>query len=68
LTFAMVAVGIGLMAVSYLFLAAPWGFPPSSVEYSDPRVPFAPTLFILGVVVLFLAAVAYELVPERGHG
>jgi hypothetical protein len=56
------------MAVSYFYLAAPWGFPPSSVEHSDPRVPFAPAIFIVGVFLVFLAAVVYELIPERSDG
>jgi hypothetical protein len=64
----MAALGLILMAVSFFYLAAPWGFPPSSVEYSDPRVPFAPTIFIVGVFLVFLAAVVYELIPERADG
>ncbi len=60
----MVIVGFALQAVSYFFLAAPWGIPSSPV-YSNPRVPFAPTLFILGVMLVFLAAVVYELLPDR---
>jgi Ni/Fe-hydrogenase subunit HybB-like protein len=61
----MVAVGVALMAVSYLRLATPWAFPPSGVEHSDPRLPFAPALFVLGVMTSFLSAVVYELWPER---
>ena len=57
--------GFALQGASYFLLAAPWGFPPSSVEYSNPRVPFAPLFFILGVVLVFLGAVVYELFPER---
>lgn len=64
----MVALGLILMAVSFFYLAAPWGFPPSSVEHSDPRVPFAPAIFIVGVFMVFLAAVVYELLPEKVHG
>lgn len=60
----MVIGGFGLQAVSYFLLAAPLGTP-TSPYYSDPRVPFAPTLFILGVMMVFLAAVVYELLPER---
>lgn len=61
----LVVVGFIIMVVSYFFLAAQWGFPPSSVEYSDPKVSFAATFFILGAVVLFLAAVVYEILPEK---
>jgi len=90
ITVAMVIGGFALQALSYFFFAAPWGFPPSSPVYSNPRVVLIPrpvvasieqwayglgvflsilgsppTLFILGVVVVFLAAVVYELWPER---
>lgn len=60
---AMVVGGLILMAVSYLGLAAPWGFPPSAEFFSNPVVPFAPGIFVIGVLIFFLAAVAYELVP-----
>jgi len=66
LTLLLIVVGFGLQVVSYFFLAAPWGIP-SSPAYSNPRVPFAPTIFILGVMLVFLAAVVYELLPERGQ-
>lgn len=67
---AILAVGVALgglllMAVSYLFLAAPWGFPPDTVAHSNPRVPFAPTLVVLGVIITFLSAVVYEVWPNR---
>jgi uncharacterized membrane protein YidH (DUF202 family) len=62
---ALVAAGFALQAVSYLFLAAPIGTP-TSVRFSDPRLPFAPALFILGVILVFVAAVVYELLPDRG--
>ncbi len=58
--------GIALMVVSYLVLAAPWGFPPESEKFSNPRLAFAPLLFIIGVMIAFLAAVVYELWPQRG--
>lgn len=61
----MVVGGFALQAVSYFLLAAPWGTPPSSPVFSNPRVPFAPGLFIIGVMIVFLAAVVYELLPER---
>ncbi|GMR09295.1 MAG: hypothetical protein BMS9Abin28_0113 [Anaerolineae bacterium] len=60
----MIAAGFALQAVSYFLLAAPIGVPTSPV-YSDPRLPFAPALFILGVMLVFLAAVVYELLPEE---
>jgi hypothetical protein len=61
----MVIVGFALQAITYLFLAAPFGF--GSVRYSDPRVPFSPMLFIAGVMLVFLAAVVYELLPDRAE-
>jgi hypothetical protein len=60
----MVIGGFALQAVSYFLLAAPLG-DPTDVKFSDPRVPFAPLLFILGVITVFLAAVVYELLPDR---
>ncbi len=62
---AMAVAGFALQAVTYLFLATPIG-KPSSVRFSNPRVPFAPALFILGVMLVFIAAIVYELLPERG--
>lgn len=64
ITLLMVAVGFGLQALAYFFLATPLGRP-SGVRFSNPRVPFAPALFILGVILVFLAGVAYELTPDR---
>lgn len=61
----MVLFGTVLMVVSYFFWGAPWGMPPSGPEYSNPRVPFSSVIFIFGVVLIFLAAVAYELLPDR---
>lgn len=65
-TLTLVVLGFGLQVVSYAFLAAPVGRP-SDVSFSEPRFGFAPTLFILGVMLVFLAAVAYELMPD-GRG
>jgi uncharacterized membrane protein YidH (DUF202 family) len=64
ITLALVVVGFALQAVSYLFLAAPIG-KPTAVRFSEPRVPFATALFILGVILVFVAAVVYELLPDR---
>ena len=63
----MVIGGFALQAVSYFILAAPLGTP-TSPFYSNPRVPFAPTLFIVGVMLVFIAAIVYELLPERDSG
>jgi len=63
LTILLVIAGFALSAVSYFLLAAPLGIP-TSPAFSNPRLPFAPGLFFLGVVLVFLAAVVYELLPE----
>lgn len=65
ITLSMIVVGFVLQFVSYVFLATPWGFPPSNVDYSNPRLPFAPVLFVIGVMLVFVAAIVYELLPER---
>ena len=65
LSLLIAAVGLALMVVSYLFLAAPIGAPIDSPIFSNPRVPFSPLLFILGVMLVFLSAVVYELLPEK---
>jgi prepilin signal peptidase PulO-like enzyme (type II secretory pathway) len=62
LTAAMIVIGIALMVLGY-FLSAPWGA--SSVANSNPTMPFAPAMFVLGVVVLFSSAIVYELIPNR---
>lgn len=62
ITLLMITGGLGLMTVSYFLLAAPWGA--SGVRNSDPRVPFAAALFVLGVVICFLSAVVYELLGQ----
>lgn len=61
----LVVVGFALQIVAYLLLATPIGTP-TEVRFSQPRLPFAPALFILGVILVFLAAVVYELMPDRG--
>lgn len=61
-TLLLVLVGLGLMLVGY-FSSAPWGA--SSVRDSDPAFLGAPTLFIIGIVMILAAALFYELLPER---
>jgi prepilin signal peptidase PulO-like enzyme (type II secretory pathway) len=62
ITVAMILIGAGLMLLGYL-LSAPWGA--DSVANSDPRLPFAPAIFVLGVIVVFSSAIVYELIPNR---
>lgn len=64
LTLLMIVLGFALQAASYFYLAAPLGIP-SSPAYSDPRLPFAPLIFIIGVMLVFLAAVVYEVMPDK---
>ena len=59
----MVIVGFALQGLAYFLLAAPLGRS-TGVAYSNPRLPFAPLVFIAGVVTVFLAAVVYELLPD----
>jgi len=61
----VLAAGVALMIISYFVLAAPWGFPPESEDFSNPRLDFAPLLFIIGVMATFISAIVYELWPER---
>ncbi len=56
-------VGLALSIIGFM-LSAPIGATISPV-ISNPRLPFAPTLFVLGVILLFASAVVYELVPDK---
>lgn len=51
-------VGLGLMVVSYLFWTTP--VCNTSVECSDPRVPFAAGIFVLGVLIAFTSGAFYS--------
>ena len=64
LTFLTLAVGLALALASYFFWSAPLGTPINE-GFSNPRTPLAPTLFIAGVMLVFLSAVVYELYPEK---
>ena len=63
LTFGFIIVGVVLMVVSYFFLTAGWGT--SGEEFSNPSLQFSPLIFIIGVMLVFLSAVVYELVPDQ---
>ena len=67
LTLLIVLGGFALQTVSYFFLAAPLGIP-TSEAFSNPRFPFAAGLFVLGVMLVFIAAVVYELLPGKKEG
>jgi uncharacterized membrane protein YphA (DoxX/SURF4 family) len=63
LTNLMIAGGTVLMVLAYFFLSAPWGT--SGIANSNPRLEFAPLLFIGGLVLAFGSAIVYELLPDR---
>ncbi len=60
----MVIGGFALQGLSYLAWAAPLGRA-TSEAFSNPRLPFAPLLFVIGVMLVFLSAVVYELLPDK---
>lgn len=60
----MIIGGFALQGLSYLAWAAPLGLP-TSEAFSNPRLPFAPLFFVIGVMVVFLSAVVYELLPDK---
>jgi hypothetical protein len=64
LTLLLVIAGFAVQAISYFFLAAPLGIPVNEA-FSNPKVPFAAGLFVLGVMLVFIGAVVYELYPEK---
>lgn len=64
LVWIMVIGGFALQGMSYLAWAAPLGLP-TSEAFSNPRLPFAPLLFVVGVMLVFLSAVVYELLPDK---
>ncbi|MBI2923783.1 MAG: polysulfide reductase NrfD [Planctomycetes bacterium] len=53
------AAGVGMAVVGFLY-SARYGTEP----YSDPVLPFAPLVFIAGIVTCLMSAVVYELVPD----
>ena len=54
----MILVGIGLMVVSYAFLATP--VCNTSVACSNPVVPFSAGIFVLGILIAFSSGVFYS--------
>ncbi|MBT4125554.1 MAG: hypothetical protein HOE43_04090 [Chloroflexi bacterium] len=44
-------------------MAAPLGLA-TDESFSNPRVPFAATGFVIGVALVFISAVVYEVLPE----
>ncbi len=66
-TLTMLVAGFALQAVSYFLLGARLGIP-TSPAFSNPRMHFAALAFITGVVLVFVAAIVYELLPDREEG
>lgn len=64
IVWAMVLGGFALQILSYFLWAAPLGIPTSEM-FSNPRIPYSPLIFIFGVVVVFLSAVVFELLPDK---
>jgi len=60
LTWLLIVGGFALQAISYFFFGAPIG-KPTGVQFSQPRVPFVGAFFILGVGMVFTAALVYEI-------
>lgn len=54
--------GLALAIIGFM-LAAPIG-PVADPATSQPGVPFAPTIFVLGILLLFSSAAVYELMPD----
>ncbi|MEE8347272.1 MAG: hypothetical protein V3S20_08000 [Dehalococcoidia bacterium] len=53
-----------ILAILGIALSAPIG-PPDSPGISNPKVDFAPLMFVLGITLMFGSAVVYELVPDK---
>lgn len=62
----ILVMGVVLGIVSYFVFAAPLGVP-TDEGFSNPRVPFAATLFLVGVSLVFLSVLVYELFPNDRH-
>ncbi len=61
-TVGMIVVGIALMVWAYFWGAAPWCA--VGVDCSNPRVEWAPGLFVLGVVIAFSSALYYSIARD----
>ena len=56
--------GVVLALVAYLLMAAPLGIAEDE-SFSNPRVPFAATFFVIGIALVFISAIVYEVLPEE---
>ena len=58
----LVVAGFALQALSFFVFGASLGTP-TSPDFGNPRVPFASVFFVVGVTLVFLSFVTYELMP-----
>ncbi len=63
LTILTLLAGLTLALVGF-FLSAPIGAP-SGPSISNPRVEFAPLMFVAGVILIFASAIVYEVCGDR---
>ena len=63
ITTAMILTGLGLMVVSYLFMATP--VCNTSITCRDPVTPFAPGVFVLGILIAFSSGIFYSVYQGR---
>ncbi len=59
----MVLLGVGIMVVSYAFMATPACN--TSVACSNPPVPFAAGIFVLGILIAFSSGIFYTVYKGR---
>lgn len=60
----LLTLGAGtVLALLGFFLSAPIG-PTDDPRYSNPRLDFAPLIFVIGLVLMFGSAIVYELAPD----
>lgn len=60
----LVVAGFALQGLSFLAFGASLGTP-TSPDFSNPRVPFASLIFAVGITLVFLSFIAYELMPGK---
>jgi uncharacterized protein YacL len=64
LTVLVFGIGLALGLVSYFVLAAPLGTP-TNEGFSNPTVPFAATIFMAAIFLVFMSPLVYELMPDE---
>jgi hypothetical protein len=64
---AIVTFGWAMAAVTLIVIGLADSFRLWSGDEIDPRLPFSPTIFANGVIMLFSTAIVYEVLPERGR-